>query len=109
MPSGTVTFLFTDVEGSTPLWAKRTEQMGRASARHDELVRKAIERRGGYVFTTAGDSFSAAFETAAAAVDAASEAQAALMEERWPEGVTIRVRMGVHTGVAESRRAISRS
>jgi predicted ATPase/class 3 adenylate cyclase len=103
MPSGTVTFLFTDVEGSTPLWAKRTEQMGRASARHDELVRKAIERRGGYVFTTAGDSFSAAFETAAAAVDAASEAQAALMEERWPEGVTIRVRMGVHTGVAESR------
>ena len=103
MPSGTVTFLFTDVEGSTRLWDKQTEAMGRALARHDEILRGSIERHGGFVFTTAGDSFSAAFSTATAGVEAAADAQAALVDEPWPEGVLIRVRMGLHTGVAESR------
>lgn len=61
LPTGTVTFLFTDVEGSTRLWDTDPDAMREALARHDEILRSAIEERGGYVFTTAGDSFSAAF------------------------------------------------
>jgi predicted ATPase/class 3 adenylate cyclase len=103
MPTGTVTFLFTDIEGSTRLWDKQTEQMGSALARHDEILRGSIERHGGFVFTTAGDSFSAAFATAGDAVVAASEAQAVLRAESWPDATPIRVRMGLHSGVAEVR------
>jgi predicted ATPase len=72
-------------------------------ARHDEILYGSIEHHDGYVFTTAGDSFSAAFATATAAVDAATVAQAVLIDERWPEGISIGVRMGLHTGVADER------
>ena len=61
LPTGTVTFLFTDVEGSTRLWAEHGEAMGKAVARHEELILEAVEGRGGYVFFAAGDSFGAAF------------------------------------------------
>jgi hypothetical protein len=102
-PSGTVTFLFTDVEGSTRLWEAVPEAMRVAVARHDAIVRAAIERRGGYVFSTAGDSFAAAFARATDGLGAAVDAQAALATEGWPEGAAVRVRMGVHTGEASER------
>ena len=61
LPSGTVTFLFTDIEGSTRLWEEHPDAMRDALARHDELVREAIEAHGGYVVKTTGDGFHAAF------------------------------------------------
>ena len=103
LPSGTVTFLFTDIEGSTRLWDERPEAMRPALARHDEVLRLAIEGHGGYVFQTAGDGMAAAFQRSADAVTAALDAQRALLAEPWPEGADLRVRMGLHTGEAEER------
>jgi hypothetical protein len=77
--------------------------MGAALARHDELVRGAIEAHEGYVFATGGDGFAAAFARPHDAVAAAQAAQAALGVEAWPVGVVLRVRMGVHTGVVDER------
>jgi predicted ATPase/class 3 adenylate cyclase len=102
LPSGTVTFLFTDVEGSTRLWAADKDAMSASLLVHDAILRAAIERNGGYVFTTAGDSFAAAFGRASAAVRAATEAQLALSGGSWP-GPPLRVRMGLHLGEAEER------
>jgi len=102
-PSGTVTFLFTDVEGSTRLWEAAPEAMRAALHRHDVIVRQAIEGHGGYVFATGGDGFAAAFARAGDALGAAADAQAGLVAEDWPEGAAIRVRMGIHTGEAEER------
>jgi predicted ATPase/class 3 adenylate cyclase len=102
-PSGTVTFLFTDIEGSTRLWQDDEDGMRSALARHDELLRTAIGDHDGYVFSTGGDGFAAAFARAADAVTAAVDAQAALAAERWAGGVELRVRMGVHTGESTER------
>src|SRR5215470_11085855 len=103
LPVGTVTFLFTDIEGSTLLWEREPAAMGTALARHDVLLREAIERLAGYVFMTAGDAFCAAFHTAENALAAASEAQMALTNEPWDGSARIKVRMALHTGVAEAR------
>ena len=103
LPSGTVTFLFTDLEGSTRLWEEHPDAMRAALARHDEVVSNAIEGRGGYVVKTTGDGFLAAFASASDAVAAAIDAQLALAGEPWPETGPLRVRMGVHTGAAELR------
>ena len=103
IPGGTVTFLFTDIEGSTVLWEKNAADMASALAHHDALLRGVIERHEGHVFKTMGDAFCAAFHTAPAAVDAAIAAQQELSRERWPGGAQIRVRMALHTGAAESR------
>lgn len=102
-PSRAVTFLFTDVEGSTRLWQQAPDEMAEALARHDDLLRQAIRDGDGQVFSTAGDAFAAAFPTAPLAVDAAVAAQRALEGEPWPDGVRIRVRMGIHTGAAVER------
>ena len=102
-PTGTVTFLFTDIEGSTRLWEAQPEAMPAALARHDELMRYAIGSRSGHVFKTVGDAFCAAFHTAPDALAAALEAQRALHLERWPEAVKLRVRMALHTGAVELR------
>jgi len=102
-PTGTVTFLFTDIEGSTRSWQADSEAMGRAVAAHDRLMRSCIEGAGGYVFALGGDSFAAAFQTVDAAVDGAASAQEALRAETWPTPGPLRVRMGVHTGSAEQR------
>ena len=102
-PSGTVTFLFTDIEGSTRLWEQHPAEMQGALERHDEIVREAIGSQDGYVFSTAGDSFGAAFERAGSAVAAAVEAQRLLSAENWPSGVSVRARMGAHTGEAQER------
>src|SRR6266851_3724136 len=102
-PTGTVTFLFTDIEGSTRLWETQREAMTTALERHDALLRQCIESRGGHIFKTIGDAFCAAFATAESAVDAAFVAQRSLHAERWPEHAPIRVRMALHTGAAEMR------
>jgi class 3 adenylate cyclase len=83
-PSGTVTFLFTDIEGSTGLWESDPEAMRAALERHDSILRTAIDGHGGYVFSTGGDGFAAAFTRALDALQAAIDAQAALADEAWP-------------------------
>ena len=103
LPTGTVTFLFTDIEGSTRLWEERPEAMGEALARHDALLAEAIVAHGGYVFKTIGDSVCAAFDTAPDALRAALAAQRALHAEPWGESGPLRVRMALHTGAAEER------
>lgn len=103
LPSGTVTFLFSDIEGSTTLWDRHTPEMATALARHDEILRTSIAAKGGHVFATTGDGLAAAFHTAAAAVAAAVDAQRALEDESWPRPVEIGVRMGIHTGEAHER------
>lgn len=102
LPSGVVSLLFTDVEGSTRLWAADSDAMSSSLRLHDAILRAAVESRGGYVFATAGDSFAVAFSHASAAVDAAAAAQAELSQAAWP-GPTLRVRMGLHLGEAEER------
>ncbi len=101
-PSGTVTFVFTDIEGSTSLWQDHPQAMAAALARHDDIVREAIEDHQGYVFSTAGDAFAAAFASPTDAVAAIATAQAGLSNEPWGSAV-IRVRAGLHTGEAEER------
>ena len=103
MPSGTVTFLFTDIEGSTRLWDERPDPMREALARHDELLRSSIAGHGGYVFSAAGDGLGAAFARSIDALSAAVDAQRALTAEPWPQGAALRVRMGVHSGETEER------
>jgi class 3 adenylate cyclase len=102
-PSGTVTLLFTDVEGSTRLWDAERDAMAAALRRHDEILRDAIEQAGGYVFKTVGDSFCAAFSAARAGLDAALAAQRNLAAQSWPTSRPIVVRMGLHAGVCEER------
>jgi class 3 adenylate cyclase len=102
-PTGTVTLLFTDVEGSTRLWDAEREAMGVALRRHDEILRGAIEQAGGYIFKTIGDAFCAAFSAARAGLDAALTAQQSLAAESWPTSRPIVVRMGLHAGVCEER------
>ena len=101
-PSGTITFLFTDIEGSTRLWQEFPAQMQVNLARHDALLRAAIEQNDGYVFKTVGDAFCAAFPTAQKGLQAAIELQKSLAQTDWGEAV-IKVRMGLHTGEAEER------
>jgi class 3 adenylate cyclase len=102
-PSGTVTFLFTDIEGSTQLWESAPESMGPALERHDVLLRTAIETNGGYVVKTTGDGLHAAFTAARDAVNASVDAQLALAREQWPLPDGLRARIGIHTGPAEQR------
>jgi predicted ATPase/class 3 adenylate cyclase len=102
-PTGTVTFLFTDLEGSTRLWEEHPDEMRAALARHDELLRAAIEAHDGYVVKTTGDGIHAAFASAAAAIEAARTAQRALVVEAWSGVGSLRVRMGIHSGEAELR------
>jgi predicted ATPase/class 3 adenylate cyclase len=102
-PTGTVTFLFTDIEGSTKMWERDAATMQAALARHDEILRSAIEANGGYVFKTVGDAFCAAFPAAPYALDAALDAQRALCDEPWDEGSAIKARIALHTGTVEER------
>jgi predicted ATPase/class 3 adenylate cyclase len=101
LPTGTVTFLLTDIEGSTPLWEKQPEAMKSALARHDAILRQAIESAHGQVIKTTGDGVLAVFPTALEAVQAAIKAQQALQKPL--AELKIAVRMGVHTGEAELR------
>jgi predicted ATPase/class 3 adenylate cyclase len=100
LPSGTVTFLFTDIEGSTKLAQEHPREMPELLARHNEILNQSIETHHGFVFRIVGDSFSAAFETAGEALSAALEAQRKLQNESWSPAA-IKVRMGIHTGSAQ--------
>ncbi len=105
LPRGTVTFLFTDIEGSTRLWQQFPREMAAAVARHDDLLGTTISEHGGTVFKTVGDAFCAAFATAPSAVNAAIVIQRALADEQWGEIGPIRVRIAIHVGDAEERDA----
>ncbi len=83
-PSGTVTFLFTDIEGSTRLWQHDEAAMRSALSRHDELLRQAIAQHDGTVFSSMGDGMAAAFASASSAVGAALAAQQSFEAEHWP-------------------------
>ena len=96
--TGTVTFLFTDIEGSTRLLRALGEGWEPILARHRELLRTAFDAGGGKEAGTEGDSFFVAFPTAPGAVAAATAAQRALATEPWPPGAEVRVRIGMHTG-----------
>ncbi|MGH7811102.1 MAG: adenylate/guanylate cyclase domain-containing protein, partial [Candidatus Binatia bacterium] len=115
LPTGTVTFIFTDIEDSTRQWQEQPEVMTAAHAQHDAILRAAIESNHGYIFQIVGDSFSGAFHNAMDGLNAAVKAQRALQRtseffakhpRSGAEGaenseVSIRVRMGLHTGTAE--------
>jgi predicted ATPase/class 3 adenylate cyclase len=103
VPTGTITFLFTDIEGSTTRWEHQPTLMRAALARHDALLRAAIEAQAGYVFHVVGDAFCAAFASPAQALSAADAAQRALHAEDWGELGPLQVRMALHSGEAEER------
>jgi len=99
LPGGTVTFLFTDIEGSTALWERDRNAMRAAIERHPALLRTAISQHQGTVFKVVGDAVQAAFAGASAAVSAGLDAQRALQAEQWPAEVgPLRLRMALHTG-----------
>jgi YVTN family beta-propeller protein len=99
-PSGAVTFLFTDIERSTRLVKQLRERYGDVLREHQRLLRAAFEGHGGYEVDTQGDSFFVAFSSARDALLAAVDGQLALLAHSWPDGVRIKVRMGLHTGHA---------
>ncbi len=103
LPTGTVTFLFTDIEGSTRLWEQYADAMERALARHNAIVAHAVGAHGGHVFKTGGDAFCCAFASATDAVAAALTAQQSLHAEAWDDDPELRVRMALHTGAAQER------
>ena len=98
LPTGTVTFLFTDIKGSTELSKQPGEGYAAALVVHQRILRKAVAEQGGREIDNRGDSFLFAFERANAALGAAVLAQRALFEHAWPEGAEVQVRMGIHTG-----------
>jgi class 3 adenylate cyclase len=102
-PTGTVTFLFTDIEGSTRMWENDPEAMQASLARHDEILAGAIDADDGYVFKTVGDAFCAAFPAATDALEAALEAQRGLPSSEREQTGPLMVRMALHTGVVEER------
>src|SRR6185503_8209349 len=99
-PTGTVTFLFTDIQGSTKLAQEYPDHWESMRARHDAILRSAIETHHGHVFQIVGDAFCAAFHSASDALRSAVKSQLDLAHENWGEA-PIKVRMGLHTGKAE--------
>ena len=98
LPTGTVTFVFTDIEGSTQLVSSLGESYGPVLEAHSDLIRRAIADHAGTEVSTEGDAFFAVFPSALDAVRAAADAQRALASHPWPGGISVRVRMGLHTG-----------
>ena len=98
LPGGTVTFLFSDIEGSTRLLQELGDDYARVVEDHRRIMRRAMEGHGGTEIDTQGDAFFFSFTRAKDAADAAVGAQRALAEHEWPDGAQVRVRMGLHTG-----------
>jgi class 3 adenylate cyclase len=98
LPSGTVTFVFTDIEGSTRLLQELGDAYGDVVSAHRRIIRETFGERGGTEMDTQGDAFFFSFARARSAVEAAVAAQRALRDEAWPQGKDVRVRMGLHTG-----------
>ncbi len=103
LPTGTITFLFTDIEGSTRLWQQHPNEMKVALTEHDAMLSSVIQANGGYVFKTLGDAFCAAFSSAEDALHAALAVQLTLHSHDWGELGELRVRIAMDTGVAELR------
>jgi len=103
LPSGTVTFLFTDLEGSTRLWEEHPEAMKAGLTRHDEILRDSIAAHDGHIVKMTGDGVHAVFTDASSALNAAVDAQRAFSEEARDGIGALRVRMGIHTGHANAR------
>ncbi len=103
LPTGTVTFLFTDIEGSTTRWEQHPHVMQTLLARHDAILREIINVHAGVIVKVTGDGFHAVFASAPDAVAAVVAAQRALHAEAWGDAGPLRVRMGIHTGAAEQR------
>jgi predicted ATPase/class 3 adenylate cyclase len=104
LPAGTVTFVFTDIEGSTRRWESVPDAMARSLALHDQMLRAAFSHHGGVVVSTMGDGMAVAFASATGAVGAVLEAQRALLAARWPDQTgVLQVRMGLHTDEAVLR------
>lgn len=104
LPTGTVTFLFTDIEGSTRLWEEQSEAMQNALARHDEILLAAVKQHGGFQVKTTGDGLHAVFRSAQEGALAAIAGQQGLAAEEWDPGIgQIKVRMALHSGTAEVR------
>jgi predicted ATPase/class 3 adenylate cyclase/Tfp pilus assembly protein PilF len=103
LSSGTITFLFTDIQSSTPLWEKHPQEMSRALEQHNAIIRQVMTEHDGTIFKVIGDAFQVAFTNPAHAVEAAIEVQRRLNSAVWPEATgELRVRMGIHTGEAEA-------
>ena len=98
LPTGTVTMLFSDIEGSTRLLQQLGESYSRVLSECQRLLRTSFQRWHGHDVDTQGDSFFVAFARATDALEASVDAQLALAAHLWPEGVAVRVRMGLHTG-----------
>ncbi len=103
LPSGDVTFVFSDIEGSTRLLKRLGDRYDALYERHAELLRHAWGAYNGHEVNTEGDSFFVAFTNPADAITACAEGQRQLAEERWPDDGVVRVRMGVHSGLASPR------
>jgi class 3 adenylate cyclase len=103
LPRGTVTLLFTDIEGSTRLLHELGDGYARVLTDHRRLLREAFVRAGGVVVDTQGDSFFVAFADPRDSLAAAADAQIALARHAWPGGAAVRVRMGLHTGPEHDR------
>jgi class 3 adenylate cyclase len=97
-PGGTVTFLFTDIEGSTRLLQELGDDYGQVVADHRRILRDVFRQAGGHEVDTQGDAFFYSFTRAKDAVAAAVDGQRALADHTWPQGAEVRVRMGLHTG-----------
>jgi class 3 adenylate cyclase len=102
LPSGTLTFFFSDIEGSTRLLEHLGERYSPVLGRHRAIVRECFAGRGGIEVGTQGDSFFAVFADAPQAIAAAVAIQRRLAAEPWPEGAAVRIRIGLHTGEAVS-------
>ena len=103
IPTGTVTFGFSEIEDAPALWASHRSQMAGAVSRHDEIVLASCAANGGYVFATGGDSIGVAFHRSGDAAGWAAELHEAVQAEAWPADLALRVRVGLHTGEAEER------
>ena len=101
--SGTLTFLFTDLEGSTRLWERFPQALKRALERHDRILQDAVTGSNGQVIKATGDGLMAIFASAADGVSACLAAQRGLVNEPWQETGVLRVRMGLHSGQAQVR------
>jgi predicted ATPase/class 3 adenylate cyclase len=103
LPTGTVTFLFTDIEGSTERWERHRDAMKDAVRNHGHIIHARIEAHDGHVFKTVGDAFCAAFHNVADAIAAALDAQQSLSNEDWSGVEGLKVRMAIHTGHTDER------
>jgi class 3 adenylate cyclase len=104
MTNHPLTFLFTDIQNSTPLWEQFPDEMQQAASLHDSLIRTIIEQHQGRVVKTTGDGFHAVFESPSDAIAAALASQQEIITVTWPEDIrTLKVRMGLHTGESQER------